>query len=221
MTLTKTFSAALFALTLLVASALQAVASGPATPLTLLYDPSNGNLKLQNTTATTGSYNNINILTEASNGGIGWLTGPAANIPSGANTVQLNNNNGGENGLASQVFFTNFPTVAVISGMVLSPNPDWSSAAPQPGPAGSFWDLGNIAVTGMTQAQLDVRFTTSPDITPGFEAAPGKFLVAYDVVGAPVTGAILQVVPEPSTYAMMVAGVAAAGFMVKRRRKTA
>ena len=103
----------------------------------------------------------------------------------------------GLNGLNSEITALN---VGSAIGMVLSP--------------GGEWDLGNVAVTGMTAADILARFTTDPDATPGGVAQPGTFLVSYfnGGVASLTTPSAITVVPEPSTYAMMLAGATVGGL---------
>lgn len=214
MTLIKTLFAAMFALTLVVASSLEVSAQTTSQALTLVYDPSNGNMKLRNTTLTTGSYQSFQILSVGDGtigavsgrpGNIGWLSGAAATLPTSSFPVS-NTSPFGLNGLNSEITALN---VGSAIGMVLAP--------------GGEWDLGNVAVTGMTAANILARFTTDPDATPGGVSQPGTFLVSYfnGGVASLTTPSAITVVPEPSTYAMMLAGATVGGLMIKRRRKTA
>jgi hypothetical protein len=203
-----------------------------ASILTLYYDPDTGNMKLQNTTAESQSFQSVDILTlgngntagplSGNPGNVGFLSQTAATLPTAQFPVS-NFNANGANGLYSQAFVANIGT-AVLS---LTAYPDWSPASPI-GPAGSYWDLGNIAVLGMTQAQLDSRFLTDPEGTPPDFDTPefGKFLFSYQVspggpfsVTQPGDIVALEVVPEPTTSTIAMIGLAGLGFSYWRRRR--
>lgn len=240
MKLTKSFAAAVFAVTLVAASSLQALASGTSTALTLLYDPANGNMTLQNTTSGTGFYQTFEILslgdgtigaTSGRPGNIGWMSGSAANVAATGGAFLVSNTSiFGANGQYSQTAAGNIGSG--MSGMVLSPWPAFNAASfatnPTRGPAGTYYDLGNIAVLGMTQADLDARFVTDPETSINGLLNPGYFQVSYTTSLA-VPGGVTQLgamraitaVPEPSTYAMAFAGLAFGGFKMWRKRRTA
>jgi len=201
-----------------------------ASILTLYYDPDTGNMKLQNTTAESQSFQSFDVTT-LGNGTIGPVSGNPSNVgylsetPATLPTASFmtsNFNQFGANGLYSQAGVANISS-AVFS---LTAYPDWSPASPI-GPAGSYWDLGNIAVLGMTQDQLDSRFITDPELTPpDFDtAAFGKFLFSYQLPGGsfsvttPGDIVALEVVPEPTTLTIAMIGLAGLGFSSWRRRR--
>jgi len=229
----KSFAAA-------VASAVVAFAALPAvanpTALTMYYDPETGNVKLQNTTSGTLQIQDVQLTTLGNGtvgdpsgrpGNIGWLSGTsvavptAATLPTAAFTTS-NTNAIGLNGIYSEIFAGNVGTPI----LTLDPYASWTEANPI-GPAGSFWDFGNITVLGMTQGDLNTRFLTNPEVTPpDFDAAAfGQFLVSYraGTSGAFTSGlgnvSVVTAVPEPSTYALALAGLAGCGLAMRRRKK--
>jgi hypothetical protein len=221
---TTTFFSASLALAAVLALATSAVA---APILTAYYDPANGNIKLQNMTSGTQAFQAFTVLT-LGNGGVGPVSGNpgnvgymstgTANLPAGA--FNTSNTEAGINGLYSEATASN---VTLTPVMTLSPNPSWSVGSPI-GPVGSYWDLGNIAVTGMSQADLDSRFVVSGDATGGADAY-GQILFFYSTNGAPGftqgTGNVVAI-PEPSTLAIAAVAAGFGGFgAVSRRRKKA
>jgi hypothetical protein len=197
--------------------------------LNLYYDPANGNLKLQNTTSSTQSFQSIDVIT-LGNGTLGALSGQPGNqgfLSTGTATLPpssfpvSNTNPNGYNGLYSQATAINVGSAV----MTLSPYSGWSDASPI-GPVGSYWDLGNIAITGMTQADLNARFLTDPEGTPpNFDTTSyGQFLFSYQT--GPTTFSVttpgnVVAVPEPSTIALaaVAAAIGGVGAVSKRRKK--
>ncbi len=110
--------------------------------------------------------------------------------------------------------------------LTLAPYPSWSPLSPI-GPVGSYWDLGNIAVLGMTQSDLNTRFLTDPESTPLNYGTSlyGKFVFSYQTSpGAfSVTTGDVVAIPEPSTLAIAAAeaGVGGVGLIGRRRKKAA
>ena len=163
-----------------------ATAAADVTSLQLHYNPDTGNLKLQNTTSSTIEVQTIDIITlgngtqgAATPNSQGYLSQAAATLPAASLTIS-NTSSAGLNGLYSQVYANNFGSAI----LTLQPYAGWSTAAPI-GPAGTFFDLGNIAATGMTQANLDARFLTDPESTPpNFDTpAYGQFLYSFRIGG--------------------------------------
>lgn len=224
----KSFAAAV-ASAIVAFAALQAAAN--PTALTMYYDPETGNVKLQNTTSGTLQILDVQ-LTSLGNGtvgdpsgrpdNIGWLSGTAATLPTAAFATS-NTSEFGLNGIFSEIFAGNVSTPM----LTLNPYASWTEGNPI-GPAGSFWDFGNISVLGMTQSDLDTRFLTNPEVTPpDFDtSAFGQFLVTYrsGTSGAYSSGlgnvSVVTAVPEPSTYALALAGMAGCGLAMRRRRKS-
>jgi len=208
-----------------------AVVAGVLTPTPILnayYDPATGNIKLQNTTSGTQSFQSFDVLT-IGNGSygpvsglpsnVGYLSTGTANLPPATQQGTQPTNPFGLNGLYSET--ASYGTgVAVMS---LDPYSGWSPATPI-GPAGSYWDLGNIAITGMSQADLDARFVSPSDLTPSGLNEFGTFLFSYQTgpttFSTTILGGVIAV-PEPSTIAL--AGVAATigglGAVSSRRKK--
>lgn len=223
----RTFAAAVLSLVMVASAALQASA---APVLNVYYTGSTGNIKVQNTTAAAVPVQSINIITLGNGtqgvtsgllGNIGYLNAAPATMPTGA-FLTSNTNAAGLNGIYSQVYAAN-----VGSAMfTLNAYAGWSESEPI-GPTGSFWDLGNIAPTGLTQTDLNNFFLTDFEITPPtFETSEyGKFLFTYEQTpgnfSADTIGDVKlvpQAVPEPSTYAMLITAVACGGWMVRRRK---
>ena len=215
-----------FALMVAAVISMAAAAVADVTSVQMYYDPATGNIKLQNTTSGTLQIQSFDILTlgngtqgTATSGSTGYLSQAAAALPAAALSIS-NTSASGVNGLYSQAYAANFGTAL----FTLQPYGGWSAEAPI-GPAGSFFDLGNIAALGMTQSDLDVRFLTDFESTPpDFDtSAYGQFLYTFrvgssgDFSGNTLGNAVA--VPEPSTVALL--GVAACvGGLALRRRKT-
>lgn len=217
----------LFRSAVLAAVSLFAAASyvSAAPVLNLYYDPATGNLKLQNTTSGSLSLQSFSVLT-LGNGSIGTATGNnqgylstgSASLPTFAFPVS-NMDPAGLNGLYSQAGGANVSSVAIT----LSPYAGWSTANPL-GPVGSYWDLGNIAVTGMTQADLNARFLTDPDSTPPSysSSAFGQFTFSYQISPGNFSdsvGDVVAVVPEPSSFALLAIAAGASGVAYRMRRR--
>ena len=227
---TKIFLPAVLAIVagLSMASSALAITVSGTTMLNVYYDPAPGNIKLQNTTSGTQGFQSFDVLT-IGNGSygppsglpsnVGYLSTGTANLPVGTPNPTQPTNPNGLNGLYSEA--AAYATGAAV--MTLNPYPGWSAAAPI-GPVGSYWDLGNIAITGMSQADLDLRFVSPSDLTPSGLNEFGTFLFSYQTgpttFSVTIPGGVLAVVPEPSTIAL--AGVAATigglGAVSKRRK---
>lgn len=224
----RTLATALLTLVLVASSSLTASAQSL---LAMYYDPATGNLKLQNTTSGSQGFQSFRIIT-LGNGSLGAVSGQPGNIgfmSTGTATLPTfsfpvsNTSVNGVNGIFSELGGANIGAVSFS----LSGYPGWSAGSPI-GPVGSYWDLGNIALPGMTQADLNTRFLTDPeDASTGGEPVYGKFVFSNQLAGGSFSqqtlGDIQLVtpIPEPSTYAMLIAGAVSGGFMVRRRRKTA
>ena len=210
-----------------------AVVAGVVTPTPILnayYDPATGNIKLQNTTSGSQSFQSIDILT-LGNGSIGSVSGQPSNVgfltgsfslPSAAFVTPPTNVNG-LNGLYSQAAATNVGSACFS----LTGYSGWSETpGTQIGPVGSYWDLGNIAATGMSQADLNARFLTDPELDQSGSSTFGNFLFSYATGGSPafsvtVNGGVIAV-PEPSTIALAAVAATIGGVgAVSKRRKNA
>jgi len=205
-----------------------AVVAGVVTPTPILnayYDPATGNIKLQNTTSGSQSFQSIDLLT-LGNGSIGPVSGQPSNVgfltgsftlPSAAFVTPPTNVNG-LNGLYSQAAATNVGSACFS----LAGYPGWSAGSPI-GPVGSYWDLGNIAATGMSQADLNARFLTDPELDQSGSSTFGNFLFSYQTgpstFSVTVNGGIG--VPEPSTIALaaVAATIGGVGAVSNRRKK--
>jgi len=227
---TKIFLPAVLAIAagLSMASSALAITVSGTTMLNLYYDPATGNIKLQNTTSGTQGFQSFDVLT-IGNGtygpvsglpsNVGYLSTGTANLPVGTPNPTQPTNPNGLNGLYSEA--AAYATGAAVT--TLNPYPGWSAAAPI-GPVGSYWDLGNIAITGMSQADLDLRFVSPSDLTPSGLDIFGTFLFSYQTgastFSVTIPGGVIAV-PEPSTIAL--AGVAATigglGAVSNRRKK--
>ena len=213
-----------------------AVVAGVVTPTPILnayYDPATGNIKLQNTTSGSQSFQSIDLLT-LGNGSIGSVSGQPSNVgfltgsfslPSAAFVTPPTNPNG-LNGLYSQAAATNVGSACFS----LTGYPGWSETpGNQIGPVGSYWDLGNIAATGMSQSDLNTRFLTDPELDQSGSSTSGNFLFSYATGGTPafsvtVNGGVISVaaIPEPSTIALAAVAATIGGLgAVNNRRKKA
>jgi len=227
---TKIFLPAVLAIaaSLSMASSALAISVSGTTMLNAYYDPATGNIRLQNTTSGTQGFQSFDVLT-IGNGSygpvsglpsnVGYLSTGTANLPVGTPNPTQPTNPNGLNGLYSEA--AAYATGAAV--MTLNPFPGWSPATPI-GPVGSYWDLGNIAITGMSQADLDERFVSPSDLTPSGLNEFGTFLFSYQTgpttFSVTIPGGVIAV-PEPSTIAL--AGVAATigglGAVSNRRKK--
>lgn len=192
----------------------------------LYYNTTTGNLTLQNTTASVVNLLSYQVLTlgdgvigPAAPGGQGYLTGAAAVVPTPRPSfVTSNTNAAGINGLFSEIYAGNLDS-PVLS---LAAYSGWSEANPL-GPAGSFFSLGNVAAVGMTQPELNSRFITDPEFSPGGVQGAGQFLFFYETspgnFSTGTLGDVVAVVPEPGSLALAGIGAAAlAWFTVRCRR---
>ena len=229
---TKIFLPAVLAIVagLSMASSALAITVSGTTMLNVYYDPATGNIKLQNTTSGTQGFQSFDVLT-IGNGSygppsglpsnVGYLSTGTANLPVGTPNPTQPTNPNGLNGLYSEA--AAYATGAAV--MTLNPYPGWSAAAPI-GPVGSYWDLGNIAITGMSQADLDLRFVSPSDLTPSGLNEFGTFLFSYQTgpttFSVTIPGGVLAVVPEPSTIALAAVAATIGGLgAVSKRRKNA
>jgi hypothetical protein len=231
---TKFLSAVLaIAASLSMASAVVAGIITPTPILNAYYDPATGNIKLQNTTSGSQSFQSFDVLT-IGNGSygpvsgrpdnVGFLSTGTANLPVGTPNPVQPTSPFGLNGLYSEV-------AALATGapvMTLSPYAGWSETpGNQIGPVGSYWDLGNIAITGMSQADLDARFLSPSDLTPSGLDEFGTFLFSYQTgpttFSVTIPGGVIAVapIPEPSTIALaaVAATIGGVGAVSKRRKK--
>ena len=228
---TKFLSAVLaIAAGLLMASAVVAGVVTPTPILNAYYDPATGNIKLQNTTSGSQSFLSFNVIT-LGNGSLGALSGQPSNqgfLSTGTFNMPLPpasfetppTSLAGINGIYSQIAAANLGSNPIFS---LAGYPGWSETpGNQIGPVGSYWDLGNLAIPGMNQAQLDARFLTDPEATGGTEVY-GQFNFLYLVGSTPnsTVGGVIAI-PEPSTIALAAVAATIGGVgAVSKRRKNA
>lgn len=211
--------------------------SSSQTSLTAYYDPATGNFKLQNTTSSPLQISSFNLLTlgngavgAATPNNLGYLNGATVNSSAGnpgsgisfspipASFRTSNIQTSGSNGQYSQIAAVLFPDELDPAPLfTLNAYPGWSSGSPI-GPAGSYWEIGNVAQTAMTQGNLDAWF-----VAEGTPLQFGKF--SYGTLAgtgiAPAVGNVVSVavVPEPSTIALAAAGLAGlAGWRLRKRQ---
>jgi hypothetical protein len=188
------------------------------------YNATTGNLTLQNTTASAVNLLSYQVLTigsgdvgPAAPGGQGYLTGSAALFPSPNPSFMTSNTEFGVNGPFSEIYAGNVSSTA----LTLAAYPGWSVSSPL-GPAGSFFSLGNVAALGMTQADLNNRFITVPDFSPGGIEGAGQFLFMYETspgnYSTGTLGDVVALVPEPGSLALAGIGGATLAWLVGRRR---
>jgi hypothetical protein len=152
------------------------------------YDPVTGNISMQavddNGDPTSLAINGFQFLSETN-----MLSGdtalfPPAPVGSGI-YFKTSNRDFGVFGLDSEIYAIDSNQVAIFDGT---------------------WDLGDVAATNMTQADLLTNFTTDADSTPGGSAVAGGYL--YWVVGdAGYTLGSIIAVPEPATLGLAVLAV--------------
>jgi autotransporter-associated beta strand protein len=141
------------------------------TPLTVLYDPSTGRLKLVNTTGGALAIQSAGLASPTR-----VLSGVAASLPQ-ATVTTSNTDPQGVHGQGSEIFFANFGTAALTLA------------------AGASWDYGPVMTTGLGASALASGFATDADADPQNVSASGRFLYSLIVSGAggPTTrGAIIR-----------------------------
>ena len=208
------------------------VQAQPASPLTAVYDPATGNLKLQNTSSLPLQISTFNVLTigngsvgPASPNNLGYLNGATVNSSAGnpgsgisfAGGFSFRTSNiqtSGSNGQYSQIAAVLFPDELDPQPLfTLNPYSGFSSSSPI-GPVGSYWELGNVASTAMSQTNLNSRF-----VTDSLEF--GKF--SYGTLNgtgiAAASGNVITAVPEPATLVLAGAGLAGLGAWRVRKRQ--
>lgn len=202
--------------------AVQAIA---APIVNVYYNATTGNLTLQNTTASAVNLLSYQVLTigsgdygPAAPGGQGYLTGTAAFFPTPNPSFMTSNTSAaGVNGLFSEIYAGNLDSTT----LALAAYPGWSVSSPL-GPAGSFFSLGNVAAVGMTQADLNNRFITVPDFSPGGIEGAGQFLFMYETspgnYSTGTLGDVVALVPEPGSLALAGIGAATLAWLFGRRR---
>lgn len=233
----KTFISGLLAVALVALSAVQASAQSftGTTPIRAVYDPATGNIKIANTTSGTVGMQSFDFITlgngtlgaESGNpGNVGFLSGSAANL--GTYPFPTSNTSAfGYNGLYSQAAGNSILPPGGTAPGILSPFTGGTWNKDEPLQPGTFWDLGNVAVLGMNDAQILQRFLTDPELSPPNFDSPiyGKFLLSYNTNGGSYSQTtpmdIVVKVPEPSTYAMAFAGIATVGLSMWRKRRKA
>jgi hypothetical protein len=94
--------------------------------------------------------------------------------------------------------------VAHDDGVVLNVN-GIGNVVNQPGPTGEVTTPFNVTAPSAGMYDFDLQYT---------ECCGAPAVLLYTINGAPPP------VPEPETYALMLAGVAALSFMTRRRRKS-
>lgn len=205
-----------------IAMAAQAIA---APIVNVYYNATTGKLTLQNTTASAVNLESFQVLTigsgdvgPAAPGGQGYLTGSAALFPTPTPSFTTSNtSSGGVNGLFSEIFAGNVGSTA----LTLAAYPGWDESNPL-GPAGSFFNLGDVAALGMTQADLNNRFITVPDFSPGGVTGAGQFWFTYETSPGDFSGGtlgdVVAVVPEPGSLALAGIGCGLVAWLTMRRR---
>jgi autotransporter-associated beta strand protein len=141
------------------------------TPLTVLYDPATGRLRLVNTTAEELAIQSSGIVSPTQ-----VLAGAAATLPT-ATVTTSNTDPQGVFGQGSEIFFANFGTAALTLA------------------AEASWEFGPVMGTGLGASAVAAAFATDADADPQNTAASGRFLYSLIVSGAggPTTrGAIIR-----------------------------
>jgi len=228
---TKIFLPAVLAIAagLSMASSALAITVSGTTILMAIYDPATGNIKLQNMTSGTQSFQSFDVLTIGNGtygpvsglpGNVGFLSAGTANLPVGTPNPTQPTNPNGLNGLYSEA--AAYATGAAV--MTLNPYPGWSPANAI-GPVGSYWDLGNIAITGMTCDEINARFLSPAQLTPSGNNEFGTFLFSYQTgpstFSVTIPGSFYPC-PEPSSVTLAAMAVAIGGIgAVSKWRKHA
>ena len=93
--------------------------------------------------------------------------------------------------------------------------------------AGNFFSAGNAnfaVTTNLATYQFVENISSGAAGLSfiGFQAGAGEYFTSVAISGSYATGVtdvqLAQAVPEPETYALMLAGLAAMGFVIRRRR---
>lgn len=189
------------------------------------YNATTGNLTLQNTTAAAVNLQSYAVLTIGNGtvgavapGSQGYLTGSAALFPTPTPAFTTSNTSAaGVNGLFSEISALNVSSTV----LTLAAYPGWNASSPL-GPVGSFFSLGNVAALGMTQSDLNNRFVTDPEGSPGGVSAAGQFLFTYETSPGDFSGStlgdVVAVVPEPGSLGLAGMGCALVAWLTVRRR---
>jgi hypothetical protein len=113
------------------------------------------------------------------------------------------------------------PAAGVATGGTFSGSPD---KAANPGNAYALIFVPDSPLTPLTQAQIDklAYADCAPGGMMGSTCMTGTSIAGYGATGTmggyPLSQTITAAVPEPETYAMMMAGLGLVGFMARRRR---
>ena len=92
-----------------------------------------------------------------------------------------------------------------------------TSAAPDVSPSGS-WVGNNMALDGSTAPIVNDSFGADDSMSPG-SSMGGDFAVSALNTNPPVQAAGTPAVPEPTTYAMLLLGLAGVVAMTRRRTR--
>lgn len=85
-----------------------------------------------------------------------------------------------------------------------------------------FMGAGTLNIDGLVHAGVDINFNPSKnEVLVGFEDLYRGGDKDYNDIIFSVSNVTVSPVPEPSTYALMIAGLGLVGFMAARRRKQA
>ena len=169
--------------------------------LTALYDPTDGNIKMQ--ALDNGVPANLSIATFQFLSPALYLSGTAASIPAPAASLFTVLNTAvstmvNPSSVHAEIYATNLGGgTALFTGT---------------------WDLGDVAATGLTQNQINLGFTTDADVSPGNQPLPGQFLYQVQGDSAFYAGQITAV-PEPTTL-LLAATACFLGCFAAVRRKT-
>lgn len=129
----------------------------------------------------------------------------------------LNNSNDGRTAVTSLAF--NQPT-----GFIAASLPGWTTVAGGLNASGCNGTGNFYCFSGYAAAATNMSFTFSltaaagalANYAPDFKIDWVGSQPNYDLVSQPLTA--VNVVPEPQTYALMLAGLGAIGMMLRRRR---
>jgi hypothetical protein len=169
--------------------------------LRALYDPADGNITMQ-AFENGEPVNTLGIATFQLLSPAAYLSGSAAAIPPAGLNFATVLNTGTSTvvdppSIHSEIYATNL-------------------AGPTPLFTGS-WNLGNVAVAGLTQADILTGFTTDPTIIS--PSLPGGFL--YQVQGGSFAFGEITAVPEPSSMILAASAGVVGGLWTWQRRRRA
>lgn len=141
------------------------------------------------------------------------LCSTCTGVPKAMWSYEFSVNSGNLFGLSYRLGIDNDPSAAVNYTWV-DPSTYWSDNAIAPNPYIGFQNSQNVAFADVPGGPFDVN--ASGNYSIALEAWNGTTLLASNTISVEVAP-----VPEPETYALMLAGMGVVGFLVRRRHRSA